>query len=298
MKDQGGRNWVRNARWVLGIKLIRLYSEGCLRWRWARVRDKEHKKISFFDPVGNRKRTYWADRRDFDRQLSIQRHFASHGVSTVPLEVCDEAKLLAEQPLVGTMFRHAESLSPIDSQLLGYVLRTARLCRATEYVARVAQVTGSSGLETDAFGLARERLARLAPLDAIQVPMTIVHGDLSRQNIIRNEDGDAFLIDFDRSFEASAYYDFVSAGLSPNGFGPEQLEKSRECVVAINQRLMPESVVSRNDALEYALALFVLDNIVYLNQHVGTSSKAFTHKVMLRGLRALVTPPSHAGHGT
>ena len=287
MRDEGGRDWIRKVRWLLGIKLIRLHSAGCLQWKWARVRDKEHKKVAFFDPVGERKLTYWADRTDFDRQLSIQQRFASHGVNTVPFEACDESKLLAEQPLVGTMFRHAESLSPIDSQLLGYVLRTASLCGAAEYVARVAQVVGSSGLEAEAFGLARERLERLAPLDAMQVPMAVVHGDLSRQNIVRNGDGDAFLIDFDRSFEASAYYDFVSAGLSPNGFGPEKLDKSREYVEAINRRLMPETVISRDDALEYALALFVLDSIVYLNQRsVGTSSKSFRRRV-LRAMQAL-----------
>ena len=96
-----------------------------------------------------------------------------------------------------------------------------------------------------------------------------------------------FLIDFDRSFEASAYYDFVSAGLSPYGFGPERLAKSREYVEAINQHLMPETVISRDDALEYALALFVLDCIVYLNQQsVWTSSTSFRRKV-LRALRAL-----------
>jgi hypothetical protein len=287
ISDGGGRHWMRNARWLLGIRPIRLHSEGAVRWTWARVRDKEQKKISFFDPVAGRKFSYWADRRDFDRELSVQRHFASHGVSTVPFEACDESKLLAVQPLVGAMFRHADSLSPIDSQLLGYVVKTARLHRVAEYVARVAQVVGLSPLEADAFGLARERLRRLAPLDTMQVPMTVVHGDLSRQNIVRNGDGDAFLIDFDRSFEASAYYDFVSAGLSPNGFGPEKLDTSREYVDAINRRLMPETVISRDDALQYALALFVLDSIVYLNQQSsGASSKSFRRRV-LRALRAL-----------
>ena len=210
-------------------------------------------------------------------------------MSTVPFETCDRTRLVAKQPLIGTMFRHAASLSPIDAQLLDYVVSTASLHRAGEYVARVAQMAGSRGPEAEAFGLATGRLRRLAPLEAMQFPMAIMHGDLSRQNIVGNEDGDAFLIDFDRAFEASVYYDFVYAGLSPNGFGPEQLEKSREYVMAINERLMPETVVARDDALEYALALFVLDNIVYLNQqYVGTSSKAFTRKVMSRALRALV----------
>ena len=291
IRDGGARNWLRTVRWLLGIRLIRLYSEGCLRWRWAKVRDKEQKKISFFDPVGNRKRVYWADKRDFDRELSIQQHFATHGVSTVPFETCDQPRLLAEQPLIGTMFRHAASLSPIDAQLLDYVVNTASVHRVAEYVARVALMAGSRGPEAEAFGLATARLRRLAPLEALQFPMALMHGDLSRQNIVWNEDGDAFLIDFDRSFEASAYYDFVYAGLSPNGFGPEQLETSRNYVVAINERLMPETVVSRDDALEFALALFVVDNIVYLNQqHVGTSSKAFTRKVMSRALRGLVNP--------
>jgi len=286
LKDGGVRNWMRKVGWLLGIRLIRLHSDGRLPWRWARIRDKEHKKISFFDPVGHRKLTYWADRWDFERELSIQRHFASHGVKTVPLQPCDQSELGAEQPLVGPMFRHADSLAPIDAQLLDYVLNTARLHRAVEYVARVAAMVGShDGPEAEAFGLARARLDRLVPPDTAQFPATIVHGDLSRQNIVRGENGEAFLIDFDRAFEASAYYDFVFAGLFTNGFG---LGKTREYAVAINERLMPDTPVARDEALEYALALFVLDNIVYLNQpHVGTSSKALTRKVMFRALRAL-----------
>ena len=285
IRDGGTRNWLRTVHWLLGIRLIRLYSEGGLRWRWAKVRDKEHKKISFFDPVGNRKLVYWADKRDFDRELSIQQHFARHGVSTVPFETCDQARLLVEQPLIGTMFRHADTLSPIDAQLLDYVVMTARLCRAADHIARVGRLIGPSGPEADAFEVASRRLARLALLEAAQVPTTIVHGDLSRQNILRTGEGEAFLIDFDRSFEASAYYDFVYSGLVNASSG---LKKTREYVAAINRRLMLERAVAPNDALSYALALFVLDNIVYVRQpHVQTSSKALTRKMISRALRAL-----------
>ena len=80
------------------------------RWAWARVRDQEQKKVSFFDPVGARKARFWANRSPFDRALSGQRHFASHGVSTIPFEMRDESKLLAVQPLVGAMFRYADSI--------------------------------------------------------------------------------------------------------------------------------------------------------------------------------------------
>jgi hypothetical protein len=285
INDGGSRHWLRKVRWLLGIRLIRLHSQGRMRWWWARVRDKEHKKVSFFDPVGHRKRIYWADRRDFDREISVQRHFAAHGVDTVPFDTCDESRLLAEQPFIGSILRHADTLSPIDAQLLEYVVQTARPCTTADYVARVARIAGSSGPEADAFGTASRRLARFVPQAIAQFPTTVVHGDLSRQNILRHDDGKAYLIDFDRSFEASAYYDFVFAGLFTAAFG---LENARRCVAAINERLVPAIALTPDDALEYALALFVLDNIVYLSQQrAEATDKAFTRKVMSLALRAL-----------
>lgn len=52
--DRDGRSWWHKVRSLLGIRVFRLYSEGPLPWAWARVRDKEQKKVSCFDPVGKR----------------------------------------------------------------------------------------------------------------------------------------------------------------------------------------------------------------------------------------------------
>ena len=194
----------------------------------------------------------------------------------------DESSLTATQRLVGPVFEHRDSLAPIDDQLLGYVLKTARLAQVANYIDQAARMAGTSGLEADALRGVAKRLDRLAPHAQACFPMSIVHGDLSHHNIVRNADGDAFLIDFDRSFEASAYYDFIRLGLR-GGF-----EGSSRYVIAINEHLMPQARFSHDEALRYALAFFVLDNILYLGQQqsIVSSSKAFTQRAIVRALQA------------
>lgn len=271
----------------LGLRLLRLwFAPEAFAWDLAILRDKESPKITFFSSMTGEKRITWLVSADLRQNLEADRFFREHGVSTLPLTLLDEAKGLAGQPLFPQAFSsHGNGLAPLDAQLL--------VC-ARENAVPDHEGTHYHGVEGTAASCCLQEACTkaLATLDALcgdwrkLVPLTLAHGDLTRWNVLRASDSDAWLIDFDRSFRASVFYDFVYAWIADGGYNRQQ---AQQATFRLAQALGFVSDLPPTQILEVAIALFILDNLVYLEKTQGRPG-SYTFRLVRRAfsyLRAL-----------
>jgi hypothetical protein len=245
------------------------FASGAFVWDLAILRDKESPKITLFSFKAGEKRISWLATADLHRNLEVDRFFRERGVSTLPLTLLDESQGLAGQPILPNAFSsHKNDLTPLDAQLF----LCARENAVPDYIG-----THYYGIEGTAasFGLQEACFKALITLEGRcgdwrkLVPLTIVHGDLTRWNVLRESDTGAWLIDFDRAFYASAFYDFIYAWIADGGYDRGQ---ARQVTVSLAQALGFASDLPAARILEVGVALFILDNLIYLKHAQGQQS--------------------------
>jgi Ser/Thr protein kinase RdoA (MazF antagonist) len=102
------------------------------------------------------------------------------------------------------------------------------------------------------------------------IPMVQAHGDLSRGNILSGDNGSPYLIDLDRSFEATAYFDVMYYA---------QVERlgSRKTVHFLRQATAASAARSEpfeSDPLRWAKAMFIMD----LSRFLVARFEAIAHR--------------------
>lgn len=245
-------------------------------WNLAVYRDKESKKVSFFDFDGRTKTVFWSRKDHFEREANATSHFIDHGVDVLGHIREDRDKHMLVQELVGIPGEHIVDFNPVDDQMMDYVLRSA------EMKTIMLQKPVNLPIEIQELAdFAEQQIKRNFWVHNNKAPYGIVHGDLNPMNLIRDQ-GKTWLIDFDRTFEASVYYDFIYVWLNKYDRSTDKL-KTR--IRMINDRFYGENIMTDSVALNLALALFVYDNIRFIEQHCDTVKDARFVIFLLNRLR-------------
>jgi hypothetical protein len=234
---------------------------GSLDWDMALLRDSLIGKASFFDLSHGKKTVCWLGQNSFAREINSERWFRDHGVSTLAISIKDADNWVAEQDIVGTAFLECSpSVAPIDDQLLLYLEHASVLVDVHEYTeGALRNLDGLEGLfDWRMLDIVVGGLKRLMPQGYSGLPTAMVHGDFAARNIVRDSTGTAYIIDFDRAFEAASYYDFVYAWLD----GSYTRQNVEVAVDRIDRRLGLDR--PRGMSVACAMGAFIIDNIRYL----------------------------------
>ena len=234
-------------------------------WDMAVYRDKESKKVSFFNFANRTKTVVWTDREHLERELHATHHFSQYGVNVLGHIQVNKDNNSLVQRLVGVPGDHMVDFNPVDGQMLDYVLKAAEM--------RPIEREKADHLPIEIRELvdfAEQQLKKTFWVHNNQAPHVLVHGDLNPFNLLR-EDNKTWLIDFDRTFEASAYYDFVYVWLNKYD---RSTDKLKHRIRTINDTFFGENIMADTVALNLALALFVFDNIRFIDKHCETLKDA------------------------
>lgn len=241
------------------------FSVDSLDWNIAVFRDKESKKLSLFDMKNQLKSVFWADANDYARDVAASKHFSNKKIDVLGYLSTDPNHKSIMQNIVGRLGEHATELGPIDDQLMDYVTTAAHM--------KPFQIHKNDGLGVDTKSIietAEQHLKKSFWVHNNICPQLLVHGDLSPFNIIR--DGDkSYLIDFDRSFVASAYYDFVYVWLNKYD---RSLGKLKDRIRTINETYYGKNVIPEPIALDLAISHFVMDNVKFINERCKSLNEA------------------------
>jgi hypothetical protein len=236
-----------------------------LDWDIAVIRDKEIKKISLFNLKKQLKSVFWHDTLDYEREVAACKHFSKNNIDVLDYETTNPQSKSVTQNIVGMLGEHATELNPIDKQMLEYVLTSSHM--------KPFQTYKHDGLGMDTKTIieaAEQHLKKSFLVHNNMCPQLLVHGDLSPFNIIR--DGKkSYLIDFDRSFVASAYYDFVYVWLNKYD---RNLSKLKDRIRKINDVYYGKNMVPESIALDLAISHFVMDNVRFINERCDTLNEA------------------------
>lgn len=246
--------------------VFKLYFEpDALDWSIAVFRDKESKKLSLFDLKKQLKSVFWHEALDYERDIAACKHFRKNHIDVLDYESTNPQRKSVTQYIVGLLGEHATELDPIDDQLFQYVLNSSHM--------KLFQIYKNDGLGVDTKSIietAEQHLKKSFWVHNNMSPQLLVHGDLSPYNII--QDGEkSYLIDFDRSFVASAYYDFVYVWLNKYD---RNLGKLKNRVRQINDVYYGENMVPESIALDVAISHFVMDNVRFINERCETLNEA------------------------
>lgn len=248
-----------------------------LAWNIAIFRDKESKKISFFDLKKQLKSVFWHNTMDYEREIAACKHFSKNHIDVLEYESTNPQRKSVTQNIVGLLGEHATELSPIDDQLMKYVLTSSHM--------KLFQIYKNDGLGIDTKSIietAEQHLKKSFWVHNNMSPQLLVHGDLLPQNIIRNGEK-SYLIDFDRSFVASAYYDFVYIWLNKYD---RSLDKLKDRIRKINDVYYGENMVPESIALDLAISHFIMDNVKFINERCETLNDARYIIYILNRLKA------------
>ena len=235
--------------------------ESAKMWNMAVYRDKESKKISFFDFNNGMKKVTWVDHDYYLREINATTRFAENGVHVLGHDNQNDSENSLTQKLIGTPGHHIRKFHPIDEEILSYVLKTGKL--------KTIQFSNSNHLPAEIVELADmadQQIRKNFWIHNNEAPYTLVHGDLNPQNLLHH-DNKIWLIDFDRAFDASVYYDFIYLWINKYDRDTELL-KNR--IKTINNHFYGENVVPDTVGLSLALAFFVYDNIHFINTRCET----------------------------
>lgn len=225
-------------------------------WEYLIYRDKESKKCTFFALKDGKKRIIWNSTDDFQREIDSKDHFARNGISVLDFDLINENDLIAEQKLIGSVGHHPETLAPFDDDILKYTLRTADF-----KVYDLPRVQINDIKLKEVIDMAFSKINSTFWLHNNKVPQVYVHGDLSPYNILRSG-GKEYLIDFDRSIDASAYYDFVYVWVNQYDRSTSKLHQR---IKKINQKFYGDYVIPDMISLDLAISFFIMDVLHYMN---------------------------------
>jgi len=162
------------------------------------------------------------------------------------------------QRIVGQPGVHEHELRPIEKQLIRYVQQTAGLCEV-DFPDR----SNLPDKMQESLVIARKHFENYRSRHKNQFPKVKVHGDFTPLNILR-EGENAWLTDFERSFEASGYFDFVYAWATKHD---PNLDSLQVRINEISKTFYGENTFLDQESLDIALALFVFDIVRFLEQH-------------------------------
>lgn len=281
---------LRNVR-HLGV--LHLYKETTAKdYQFLLFRQKESNKISLFD-LGEREKTVvWSDLKGMQRELAARSYFEKRSVPVPPVISLDLRTLRMSQQMVGVFLKNYASYDDIVAVLLR--AHTNYVC---DYADKKDYET-SCRVMLDKVGLSDELLSGCSDIienklngylrkEDLTVPQVLAHGDPSRYNVLRSYDHRCYLNDYDRSFVASIYYDFVYMFINNADFGKTRLVNAAKMlhdVVGFNRSLDGRSIY------EFAILLFIHDAIKYIaltvadNPAVGKEGLAFSITLLRRAV--------------
>lgn len=243
-------------------------ASGIPRYQFIRPRDKETCKVSFFDTRSGLKVVRYSNRAALDAELEASHELEKRGVRVAPISKVDKASCRIVQPFIGELF---SSYAPLEAILDVLIARSDKetvqapsewLCEHYSAIARGAEL---AGLDADSLLSVTSILESDATVGS-EVATRLAHGDVSHFNFLQAHGGEVYVTDFDRCFLASHVYDLVY--LHVNGsLDRTTLVDALAANAARTKLLWP---FDPDLSCKVALALFVADNLRYLNATAAT----------------------------
>lgn len=226
-------------------------------WDLAFLRDKPQHKITLLDFRSRQKTVFWSSLGALEASILSERYFAENGVPVVS-SVVDFDHLVSSQAILGTPLAFAETLKPIVISLKRYSQRVAVEASLEDRSATARSIASYIGLSY-VLDLIDHIIRCLATQHLGYVPVARVHGDLSPFNVV-SDASEFYLIDFERSFVASIWYDLVYIDVLKYDTSMLGLEMACDLV----QTFFPQ--FSPSEAYVFALSTFILDNLVFMKE--------------------------------
>jgi len=244
------------------------------KWDFFIYRDKESVKISRFFLDKNEKIVDWTSYSDLNREISMTEILQKYAVSVLPFDRVDRGLKSVTQNLIKTIPVNSNAIELVVQDLNGYYLNANFQVNYNKEI---------DGIDTELSSY--PEVASYAPGTKFKkwlekTPSCEAHGDLSEYNILWNG-ANYYLIDFDRSFEATVFYDYVYFWLTASVSNKAMLlEKIYELASSFS---VPST--DKREILRFVLYLFIIDNLRYLKL-TGNESRVsvYTQVLIKKGL--------------
>lgn len=224
------------------------------KWDYFIYRDKESVKVSRFFMEKNEKIVDWSSYSDLNREITMTERLQKSAVSVLPFDRVDGGLKSVTQNLIKTVPINRDAIELVVEDLNGYYQNSNT---KINYLSEIESIKNELNQHPE---MASYTLNAKLRKWLEKTPYCYVHGDLSEHNILWNG-ANYYLIDFDRSFEASVFYDYVYLWLTTSDFNRSlMIEK---ILMLADTFKVPE--YDKKELLRFLLYLFIVDNYRYLN---------------------------------
>jgi hypothetical protein len=233
------------------------------------VRDSGRPKVSTFSIAKRVKNVQVVHEYDYRREIYAMEFFAKRGIAIPPFQRQDTGTLAYRQKLVRNPLVRLRQLDSLQVEnALQELVRRGHLGRqpASTYVEECERrLANSRGCIPDSLSQAclevlDDLRRQVATKPGTLIQMVQAHGDFSRGNYLCGDDGKRYLIDFDRSFEATEYFDAMYYATEEGLDSRQTTEMLCRLAKTWQVRLTP----FENDPCRWARALFVMDLVRFL----------------------------------
>lgn len=253
---------------------VYLNQDKSMEWDYFIYRDKESVKVSRFFLEKNEKIVDWTSYADLNREIFMTENLQKHAVSVLPFERVDGGQKSVTQNLIKTIPINRNAIEMVVEDLNQYYQKTSI---QENYLREIEGIETELNQHTE---LSTYKLSAPRRKWLEKTPTCEVHGDLSEHNILWNG-ANYYLIDFDRSFKATVFYDYMYFWLTASDSNQSlMLEKIYDLAHRYN---VPGN--NRKEVLQFLLYLFIVDNYRYLKLS-GNESRVsvYTQVLIKKGL--------------
>lgn len=237
------------------------------------IRDAVRPKVCLYFLEDGWKRVLMHYEYDFRREVQAAGIFEREGIPCLPLLSIDEEEHSFVQILVGDIFGRQLHVreSEAESLLVEMISKSAfqdedlahYFARGRQVIAAMSDIVASELIDSSE-NLMDAALSEASDAGVSTVPVLRCHGDFSLNNILRGARGEYYLIDFDRSFVATALFDAMYFGMG-NGWSQQEIAGLLRKVLRACKR---EINLPDRQLFDLARALYAVDLGRYLHERL------------------------------
>lgn len=241
--------------------------------------DADFVKLTCFDIEKMEKRVLWDSKKRMLKEDFCAGYFRKTGFPVPDIFSTDRLTYELVQEIVGEPFVRFNDIHQLD--LIAYSLLNAqdKSVFGTPYIESARYLNYSNILPDRIVEQCRsiimESLVGPVERNNARIPRLLVHGDIHRGSIIISQNGDRYIIDFDKVIIGSAYYDFVFLKIRYTEYTIDDLSYR---IGEINRHYGINRAFPELDALKLAISTFIFDACRYINKNRSVESEVTIKK--------------------
>jgi len=232
------------------------------------MHDSNFTKLSCFNISEGEKKVFWDRKKRLLKENYCITFYRNAGIFVPPVIYLDTTACEMVQRIVGKPFVRFDDIHQLDHIAFTLLCAQNKYVFGAPYLQSARKINFSNILpnriDEQCRSIIMEGLVDQVDGKNTSIPRILVHGDIHRGSVINTQNGENFIIDFDKVIIGSAYYDFVFLKTRYKDYTIHALSRR---IKSINNYYGINPALNEHLSLKLAVSAFLFDACRYINKN-------------------------------